>query len=268
MYLETLEQFHMRFINPLLLILLPALVYAQHVSTNSSLLKPPAAVHASDGTYDKFVLIRWDAVDNLAGYRLFRSVSPSGASMQELTKAAQKSTWFCDYSAEKGRDYFYAVVSADSDKKSALSHFDKGFLRKDDKVAQEDLLSANTPDKVAAGRQVFVLVSELKTDTLAYPLNRALKLSIELQNIFEESTPRTDVRVFLSADTIWDFDDALLASRQYSGFPGNLKVTLNETLQLPPTVLPGDYYLLVTASPEGNILNAKTGTIKITIYNR
>ena len=253
------------------LLLFPLLLFAQTGRTpmgaaNVSTAPDMAAnVHASDGVYDKFVLIRWEAMGKSGDYRLFRAMSATGASMQELTKTWQKSTWFCDYSAEKGRDYFYAVMGSDGQTSTPLSRFDKGFLKKDDKVANDESLSATTPDKYAAGRQIFVLVSEVGADSSTYAPGAVARLVIGLQNIFDEPAPRTDVRVYLSSDTVWDFDDKLLIYKAYSGFPANLKVPLSELVQLPVDILPGAYHLLVVAAPEGNILNAKTGSTLINI---
>lgn len=222
-------------------------------------------VNASDGVYDKFVLIRWEPSEKSSDYRLFRASSQAGASMLELTKSWQKSTWFCDYSAEKERDYFYAVIGSDGKTSLPLSRFDKGFLKKEDKVAHDESLSSTTPDKYATGKQIFVLVSDVTADTSFYAAGDATRLSIGLQNIFDEPSPSTEVRVYLSSDAIWDFDDNLLLYKAYSGFPANLKVSLNETVQLPDDILPGAYQLLVVVAPEGNILNAKTGSITINI---
>lgn len=238
-------------------------------SANPTAISPtPANINASDGVYEKFVLIRWEAADRMSDYRVFRGTSNTGASLQELTKSWQKSTWFCDYSAEKGRDYFYAVMGSDGKTSSPLSRFDKGFVRKDDKSAYDETLSSVTPDRYAAGKQIFVLVAEVGADTTAYAAGNTAQLRVGLQNIFNEPTPRTELRVYLSSDAVWDFNDALLTSKAYSGFPAELKATIEEQIALPKNVLPGQYHLLVVAAPEGNILNAKTGSTIINIYGQ
>jgi hypothetical protein len=228
----------------------------------------PGNVNASDGIYDKFVLIRWEVSDQSGNFRVFRAKSASGASMLELTKTWQKSTWFCDYSAEKGQDYFYAVIGFDGRNSSPLSRFDKGFIKKDDKVVQEDLLSSTTPDRYAAGKQIFMLVAECRTDSAAYSAGSTATLRVGLQNVFEESAPRTDLRVYLSSDATWDFDDRLLATKSYSGFPASRKIALEERVLIPGDILPGGHYLIVVAAPEGNILNAKTGVTEIKVLEK
>ena len=240
-------------------------LFAQQMQGSAVAPKAATGLNASDGVYDKFVLIRWEAPESGGQYRVFRATSASGASLQELTKSWQKSTWFCDYSAEKGRDYYYAVMGSDGKQSAPLSRFDKGFVRKETDTAQEDLLSANTPDRYAAGRQLFVLVADVQADSALYQQGAAMDLEIALQNIFEESSPRTELHIYLSGDATWDFNDQLLLNKTYSGLPANARVTLKESLTLPAFLLPGMYHLIVVASPEGNILQAKTGSLPINI---
>lgn len=257
-------------------LLLPLAVLSQNKSVpmgaGQAAPAPPAPtqIHASDGVYDKFVLIRWENIEKTTDYRLFRATSAAGASMKELTKSWQKSTWFCDYSAEKGRDYYYAVLASDGSNSTPLSRFDKGFLKKEDKVAQDESLTAVTPDKYAIGQQVFpfMLVSEVDVDSAAYAKGSNVRLRVGLQNLFDEPSPRTELKIYLSADASWDFEDKMLFSKTYSGFPASLKAVLHEVAQLPAELLPGEYYMLVVAAPEGNILNAKTGWIKINIVGQ
>jgi hypothetical protein len=246
-----------------------ALVFGSGNTLESTTVISPEIINASDGDYEKYVLIRWEAADKGGQYRLFRATSASGASMRELTKGWQKSTWFCDYSAEKGRDYYYAVMESDGTNSAPLSKFDKGFVRKKTlDVAQEESLTSTTPDKYAAGQVVFMLVGELGLDSTQYAAGSQVPMRIGLQNIFEEAATRTDLRVYLSTDPTWDFNDSLLLAKSYSGFPANFKGVLNEKIGLPPTLLTGSYHLIVVTAPEGNILNAKTGTTIIHIKPR
>jgi hypothetical protein len=225
-------------------------------------------VQASDGVYDKFVLIRWEASDKGDSYRLFRATSPKGASMLELTKSWQKSTWFCDYSAEPGRAYFYAVMESDGSKTEPLSPFDKGYIRKSDGMAIDESLSATIPDKYATGKTVFLLIADVFPSNSIVQAGENVSLRIGLQNIFDEAAPRTDLQVYLSSDVVWDFEDKLVLRKTYSGFPANFKGNLTENLTLPSDLVAGNYHLLVVAAPEGNILNAKIGSTTITIQSK
>ena len=80
--------------------------------------------------------------------------------------------------------------------------------------------------------------------------------------------PRTELRIYLSQNATWDFEDSLLLSKTFSGFPALAKASLLETIVLPKNILPGTYNLLVVASPEGDIMNSKTGFTPITIVRR
>jgi hypothetical protein len=255
---------------PALLLLASSGLAAQQTPLLYGAGQPAATVqvNASDGVYDKFVLIRWEASEKTTEYRVFRATSASGSSMLELTKLWQKSTWFCDYSAEKGRDYFYAVMASDGKTAAPLSRFDKGYLKKEDKYANDESLSALEPDKYAAGKQIFMLVSDLKTAASELEAGKQIELSIGLQNIFDDPAPRTEIRIYLSKNPLWDFDDTPLLTKSYSGFPANMKATLIENLRIPSATLPGEYYLIAVASPEGVILQAKTGALPITISNQ
>lgn len=227
----------------------------------------PTQVHASDGTYDKFVLIRWEAPEKATRYRVFRATSPAGASLKELTTTWQNSTWFCDYSAEKGRDYYYAVMASDGQQSSPLSTFDKGFLRKDEKVAFDETLTAVEQERYAAPKIVFALVEQVSTRDLAYRPGDTALLEINLRNVFDEPTLRTELRIYLSTDAVWHFTDPILLSKTYSSLPAYARAELKEKCLLPASLLPGEYYLIVVATPEGDILNAKTGLLKIRLVD-
>lgn len=240
----------------------PPIVFGAAYPARTSVVAP-AQVHASDGTYDKFVLIRWDAPEKASRYRVFRATSPAGASLKELTTAWQNSTWFCDYSAEKGRDYYYAVMASDGQQSSPLSTFDKGFLRKDEKVVFDETLTAVEQERYAAPKVIFALVEQVSSRDLAYRPGDTASLNINLRNVFDEPTLRTELRVYLSTDAVWHFTDPLLLSKVYSSLPAYARAELGEKCPLPASLLSGEYYLIVVAAPEGDILNAKTGLLKI-----
>lgn len=260
---------HMQLFLSLLISVIPAFGLCQQsaIAFGAGKTDAPANVNASDGVYDQFVLIRWEATHDGNAFRVFRATSSTGASMLELTKNWQKSTWFCDYSAEVGRDYYYAVIASDGSKSTPLSSFDKGFLRKPAKMAQEESLSVTT-DKYAAGKSIFVLVSDVTLSQATCQAGTVAPVSVGLQNIFDEATPPTEIRVYLSRDLTWDFSDEWLMTKSYSGFPAAFKGNLNLEIAIPATTIPGHYQLLIVASSEGHILSAKTGSTPITISEK
>ncbi|MFN4080399.1 MAG: hypothetical protein ACK4NS_05830 [Saprospiraceae bacterium] len=248
------------------MLILNAQAFSQKMgSAAQAALRQPTKVEASDGIYEKFVLVRWDACEKANNYRLFRALDPSGGSMVELTEKPQQSTWFCDYGAERGKEYYYGVMALSDRDKSPLSAFDKGYLRKDNKVAQEDLLSLSATERLAAGRPAYLLVSSLDLEEKTYASGESVSLSIGLQNIFDDPSLRAELRVYLSQDAVWDFSDVELLNRQYSSFPGNAKTTVFEKITIPMNWISGDYYLIVVSMPEGDILQAKSGVTRIKI---
>jgi hypothetical protein len=262
---------NMRFIFILALLPYPVFLHAQPdgvlVGSGNSAFQEN--IQASDGDYDKFVLIRWNATEKGGTYRLFRANNDKGASMIELTKGWQRSNWFCDYSAEKGREYYYAIMTQEGQKTTPLSRFDKGFLRKpDSKMVQDGSLSSLSTDKYAEGKLTYVLVSEIIPDSTQYLPGATAALKIRLQNIFDEPSLRTELRIYLSSNAEWDFEDRLLSTKNYSGFPAGFNAFVEEHLTLPTDILPAEYYLLAVAVPEGKILHAKISPSQIKIEKR
>jgi hypothetical protein len=216
----------------------------------------PKGVTASDGDHEKYILIRWEPATGGQQYRVYRSTSLKSTSMQEVTKSWQKSTWFCDYGVQKGVDYYYAIISGNGTKKSVLSNFDKGFVRKDDaRAGVEDLSDV----RGLTTSHPILLVSNVLPDKATAAAGDTVALSINLQNILEEPTPATQMRVFLSKDVILDWDDTELSKRAYTSFPANESIILQEKIVLPKPLPAGDYKVIVVVSMEGNILTSKTG---------
>ncbi len=212
---------------------------------------PPRDVSASDGEYDKYVLIRWEASETSTSYKVFRSASPNATNLQEISKGWQKNTWLCDYGVQPSTDYYYAVMSSDGKQQSAMSKFDKGFLRKKTETAipvQPLVISTVTPEKID------------------YKSGDKVTLEINLQNLLEEPTQPVEAHIFLSKDVIWDFGDKPIGQKTFSSFPGNLDIKLKETVTLPDNLLPGtEYKIIVVLATKGDILHSATGVTKIKI---
>ena len=136
---------------------------APNVAPQVSVPQAPREISASDGIYDKFILIRWEASEQALAYKVFRSTSAKASSLQEVSNAWQKSTWLCDYTALPNVDYYYTVVANDGKSNSKMGPLDKGFLRKSGAVAIEasDLLAEN--EAFGAQRQIFLLIGSVTT---------------------------------------------------------------------------------------------------------
>jgi hypothetical protein len=225
----------------------------------------PKVVTASDGDHEKYILIRWEPAAGGQQYRVYRSTNQKATSMQEVTKAWQKSTWFCDYGVQKGVDYYYAIISGNGAKTSALSALDKGFVRKDDaRAGVEDLTDVRG---LTTSNSTYLLISNVLPDKTTASAGDTVALSINLQNIFEEPTPATQMRIFLSKDVILDWDDTELSKKAYTSFPANESIVLQEKVVLPKPISAGDYKVIVVISTEGAILSSKTGVGQLKIKN-
>ncbi|MEL7122403.1 MAG: hypothetical protein AAFO07_23360, partial [Bacteroidota bacterium] len=113
----------------------------------------------------------------------------------------------------------------------------------------------------------FLLVSNISSDQITYRKGGRVRLKIGFQNIFNKATPRSEIRIFISKDTILDWNDEELALRVLNSIPPEASFELNETIQLPNDLLPGDYNIIVVSSSEGAILSSTVELTSIKIAN-
>ncbi|HMQ47455.1 MAG TPA: hypothetical protein PKA00_08745 [Saprospiraceae bacterium] len=240
--------------------------YAQQKSRPNASVPNLTAPNASDGIYDKFVLIRWDPVENTSSYKVFRSIDPQKNGLEEVSAGWQNSTWLCDYTALPGVDYYYAVTAANGEKKSALSAFDKGFIKKQAPVAHEDLLLSSN-ELHAEPKRYFLLVSGMVTDKQRYVPGEGLTISYKLDNVFDREIDRTEIRYFLSKDALLDWDDVPLLTepKVYSSFPAESSFEINYELSIPENCTPGIYYLFIASSSEKDMLKSKIAMVEIVV---
>lgn len=228
---------------------------AQHAPVS---VAAPTDLIASDGTYDKFVLLRWSASAESAAYKVFRATSMNAASLQEISQGWQKSTWFCDYSALPDVDYYYAVMATDGKRNSAASPLDKGFLRRGAPVANDTERLLSSTETYGAYQPVFLMVASVELPPQRYSPGDQFSISLAMENIFDKEVPPTELRFYLSGDTVFDWNDMYLDSRVLSNIPPNTTFQLTQTLRLPATLAAGEYQLVVVGSTEGAILSSKT----------
>lgn len=227
----------------------------------------PRGLNASDGIYDRFVLLRWEAVNHAKGYKVFRANDEKGSGLQQLGEGIQHSTWFCDYSAVPGVSYFYAIATqGNQGKASSLSPFDKGYIR-NNPVAEDplNLLSDNSAVAVPL-YQRFLMIADAYTDANLYAKASTVTVTVDLQNIFTKETPRTELRYYLSNDAKLHWDDQLLLSRYYSSLPGEKTFSLTNKVQLPRDLIAQEYYIIIVAAPEGEVMRGELGSTIIKIH--
>jgi hypothetical protein len=223
----------------------------------------PKDVKASDGVYDKFVLVLWENSENANSYKVFRSTDPKKSALQEVSRSWQKSNWLCDYTALPGVKYHYAVVASNGKIVSPTSQFDQGHVRTTPVAIEGGELSAT--EAYAAPHLVYLLASGLKASQKDLRAGESFELEANLQNIFDQATSRTEVRVFLSKNAQLDWDDQLLGRRNLSSVLPNAAFVFKENLSLPADALPGEYHLIMVCSAEGEILGSKTDSTLIQI---
>lgn len=236
-------------------------------NTGKPALQAPRDVVASDGTYDKFVLVRWEPSENATTYKVFRTNSPKATSLQEISNAWQKSTWLCDYSALPNVDYYYTVVASNGKEVSPTGTLDKGFLKKASSMAIEERELLADADVYGAQKQLFLLIADAVPDRATYTTGATVQLDINFQNIFDQPTPRSEIRYFLSEDTVLDWNDEPLGMKSLSGVPANARFAMTEQITLPDNLLPGNYHLIIVSSAEGAVLSSKTAVAPIKIIN-
>ncbi len=228
---------------------------AQHAPAS---VAAPTDLIASDGTYDKFVLLRWSASAESAAYKVFRATSMNAASLQEISQGWQKSTWFCDYSALPDVDYYYAVMATDGKRNSTASKLDKGFVRRGVPVANDTERLLSSTEAYGAPQPVFLMVGSVELPLQSYSPGDQVDIALNMENIFDKEVPPTALRFYLSVDTVLDWNDVYLDNRVLSNIPPNTTFQLTQTLHLPVSLAAGEYQLVVVGSTEGAILSSKT----------
>lgn len=223
----------------------------------------PTDVKASDGVYDKFVLVLWENSENASSYKVFRSTDPKKSALQEVSRSWQKSNWLCDYTALPGVKYHYAVVASNGKTVSPTSQFDQGHVRTTPVAIEEGELAEN--EAYTSPHLAYLLASGLKPSQQELRAGETFELGANLQNIFDQATSRTEVRIFLSENAQLDWDDQLLGRRNLSSVLPNATFVFTEKLTLPGDVLPGEYHIIMVCSAEGEILGSKTDTAIIQI---
>lgn len=241
---------------------------AGYTSLENREVKAPENIVASDGNYDDFVLIRWEASEKATAYKVYRSNSEKATTLQEIGNEWQKSTWVSDYTALPNVDYFYTVVAKNDNQVSPIGNLDKGYLKKaGGKVAMEENNNLAENEVYGNGREIFLMPSEITTNKPTYQSSEIIKIIVNLQNILNQPTLQTEIRFFISKDNKLDWNDLLLNTRILSSIPAQVKFPLSENVSLPEKIVDGQYYLICVSSTEGAILSSKTISTIINIQN-
>jgi hypothetical protein len=228
-------------------------------------VETPKNVTASDGLYERYVLIHWEAGDNANRYKVFRTDKANSGSLQEISHSWQQGTWLCDYTAIPGVPYYYSVMASNGNNNSKASVYDKGFVKKKDIAAEGQNNLSMTNERFSTEKQLPLMLKTVAADKANYKAGEQVNLMIRMENIFDEPTRQTEIRCFLSKDTTLDWYDNGLTIKVLASVPASALLDVRESVHLPNNLLSGEYQLIIVSSLEGSILNSRTYPVKITI---
>lgn len=223
---------------------------------------PPNDLTASDGVYEKYVLIKWSPAKHAETYKVFRTTDPSKAP-ESLTKKWQQSTWLADYTAQPGVEYFYAVVGNNNLEISVLSNYDKGYLKPINPVANDT--DMNTETVFAKDNSNPLMIGAITIENPTVKVGGVLSVSVELENLSNRDLSRPELRFFLSNDNSLSWDDELIDIKFFATFLAESSSRLDFEISIPDQRKPGGYSLIVVSSQESAILNSRIGVVSFDI---
>jgi len=114
------------------------------VGYQASFLSPvtylkPEQINASDGTYTKYVLIRWMSPGSAKSFQLFKSKDNVVKNATLVNQQTLESSWLLDYDVQPGVKYHYWVkANYAAAPASPFSTPDEGFAAKLENIALEE----------------------------------------------------------------------------------------------------------------------------------
>lgn len=211
----------------------------------SVLIGPPDTVFASDGVYDKYVLVYWNAVQNAEGYKVYRTEVNNVGSKKEITKNIQQETWLSDYSAKVDHKYNYEIQTLVGDQKSRLSSADLGFLKQADSYASYIENEESVLTWAGTKSQLFINI-----ETTSLYVEDKIAVDYEIKGDIQKNS---QVRFYLSSDSVLSWGDNFLSNIDINNFESTSNLEGSTTLILPATISSGSYFLLSVYSTDGSI---------------
>lgn len=125
-----------------LMVLLNQQAIAQTAFSKTSFLtisEAPMNIAASDGTYAKYVLVRWMSPGSAKSFQIFRSPDEQVSNATLLNQKNIESSWLLDYDVKPGVKYHYWVKAAyEASDVSPFSTSDDGFAAILENIAIDD----------------------------------------------------------------------------------------------------------------------------------
>ena len=106
------------------------LSFSSSVSKQSTQVPIPQNISATDGTYDRYIVVSWDQMEPGMQFKVFRSTSESTENMKPVTDAWQQNTFLLDEKGlARGVKYYYRVKAGRNSRDiSEFSSADSGFI--------------------------------------------------------------------------------------------------------------------------------------------
>jgi hypothetical protein len=103
--------------------------YALHLNFAPAIPTVPTNVSATDGTYTDRVRITWAASNGATSYEVWRATKNSSSSAVKISTSTLTGTTFDDFTASKGKVYYYFVKAKNASGTSGFSASNSGYRR-------------------------------------------------------------------------------------------------------------------------------------------
>ncbi|MBK8566727.1 MAG: hypothetical protein IPN76_26200 [Saprospiraceae bacterium] len=228
------------------------------------LVKPPAKVDASDGTYDHFVRIGWTALQAGTFYKVYRRPLKGDDAPIEISNGWKKSNWMFDhYQIVPGKKYLYQVVAARSANQiSKPSSNDIGFAS----------LTPMLPQALARSKVVSTIDSVMaKIYNVSTPdiYSDSVLVSYLLQNNTAQALDSVLLRLYFSVDASldWSETDFLLWEQWLHQIQPSETIRKNLNIPITPSMA-DDYNLLLVSTLDGQVFSSRVTTCPVAVKKK
>ena len=184
------------------------LLFAQTATLNTvaipTIISPsPQQISASDGTYAKYVLIKWMSPGSAQSFQVYKSPDLDINNATLLNKKTLESSWLLDYDVRPGKKYNYWVKATyDAEPTSPYSQTDQGYAANVEKIALDEAqieasmknLAINAPERYITNPYLEPMINDTR--------------SLELEDVNIVS-PIKNVRLAPAHDLMLEFNGTI-----------------------------------------------------------
>ncbi len=143
--------------------------YINKFVTNSP---SPQQITASDGTYSKYVLIKWMSSGSAKSFQVYKSSDQDIDNATLLNQKTLESSWLLDYDVQPGKKYNYWVKATyGAEPTSPYSQKDEGFAANLEKIAVEEEqieasiknLAINVPERYITNPYLEPMINDTRS---------------------------------------------------------------------------------------------------------